>query len=147
MATIMTRADYFNDTEYFCRYNNNPMRTEAKSWNRGDCVVRAMAYVMNISWQDAYTLLCAKGAEMYEVPNGQMVYEAVLKEQGYIKVSCPAVKGKKRITVEDFCKKNMKGRYFLSVAHHVTAVEKGVCYDVWNPANKVVYSYWMKKSV
>jgi hypothetical protein len=23
-----------------------------------------------------------------------------------------------------------------------TAVEDGVCYDVWNPANKVVYKYW-----
>lgn len=143
----MANFDYYIDTDYFCRYNKNPMRTEKKKWNRADCVVRAVAYVFNISWLDAYNLLCNKGAEMYEVPNSQMVYEAVLKEHGYVKVSCPAVKGKKRMTVEDFCKKKMYGRYFLSVANHVTAVEDGVCYDVWNPANKVVYSYWMEKKV
>lgn len=141
----MANFDYYIDTDYFCRYNNNPMRTEKKNWKRADCVVRAVAYVLNVSWQDAYTKLCAKGAELFDVPNSQNVFKSLMEDEGFVAVSCPAVKGKKRMTVEDFCKKKMKGRYLLEVANHCTAVENGVCYDVWNPANKVVYKYWMKK--
>jgi hypothetical protein len=49
------------------------------------------------------------------------------------------------MTVEEFCKKHKKGHYFVRVASHATAVVDGVCYDVWNPAHKCVYTYYELK--
>lgn len=143
MATIKTKADYYKDTDYFCCWNENPTRYEnGKKWDKGDCVVRAFATAANISWIDAFDILIKKARETYNMPNYKTCFQLVFEEYGFKKHGCKAVAGKKRMTVEDFCKKHKKGRFILDVAHHSTAVVDGVCYDVWNPANKCVYNYY-----
>lgn len=138
----MATFDYYKDTDYFCNYNINPTRYEKKRWDKGDCVIRAFAMAADITWLEAFDLLMQKARETFNVPNDKNCFKAVLEEYGFVKHSCPVVKGNKRMTVEDFCKKHNKGRYYLDVANHSTAVVDGVCYDVWNPAKKCVYVYY-----
>lgn len=142
MAIIKTRADYYKDTEYFCRYNNNPTFKDGQRWTKGDCVIRAFAMAADITWLEAFDKLTENARKTYDVINGQSNYEVVFSANGFEKKSVKVVKGKKRMTVEDFCKKNRKGSYIVAVANHLTAVVDGVCYDNWNPANKCVYVYY-----
>lgn len=142
MATIKTRADYFKDTEYFCRYNCNPNFEENRHYKVGDCVIRAFAVAADIKWIEAFDILVENARKTYNVPNGQSNYEKVFENYGFERKSVKVVKGKKRMTLEDFCKKHKKGNFIVAVANHLTAVVDGVCYDNWNPANKCVYVYY-----
>lgn len=141
MATIKTRADYYKDTDFFCQYNVNPSYEDGKKYEKGDCVIRAFAMAANISWLEAFDILVENARKTYNVPNYKTNYQEVFAQYGTYK-GVKAVSGKKRMTVEDFCKKHKKGRYIVRVASHVTCVVDGVCYDQWNPANKCVYCYW-----
>ena len=142
MATMKTTADYYKDTEYFSQHNNNPSYEDGKKWNKSDCVIRAFAEAAGISWIEAYDLLSERARTTYDVPNSNSNYPHVLVEYGFVKNSVKVVKGKKRMTLEDFCKSHKKGRYCVRVANHLTAVVDGVCYDEWNPANICVYVYY-----
>lgn len=142
MAVFKTTADYYKDTEYFCQYNNNPSYKDGKRWQKSDCVIRAFAEAASISWLEAFGLLCKRARETYDVPNSDSNYPHVLEDFGFVRKSVKVQSGKKRMTLEDFCKSHKKGRYCVKVANHLTAVVDGVCYDQWNPANKCVYVYY-----
>ena len=142
MATIKCRADFYKDTEYFCQYNNNPTYKDGQRWTKGDCVIRAFALAANITWLEAFDLLAKRARETYDVPNSMSNYPQVLLDYGFKKKSVSVAKGRKRMTVEDFCKAHKKGHFCVKVANHLTAVVDGVCYDQWNPANKCVYTYY-----
>lgn len=142
MANIKTRADFYKDTEYFCQYNNNPTYIEGKRCKKPDCVIRAFAMAADIEWLTAFDLLVENARKIYSTPNSPDNYEEVFKANGFERKSVKVEKGKKRMTLEGFCKTHKKGRYVVSVANHLTAVVDGVCYDQWNPANKCVYVYY-----
>ena len=145
MATIKTRADYYKDTEYFCQHNINPTYQEGKRYEKGDCVVRAFAMAADITWLEAFDLLVEHARKTYNMPNYATNYEDVFKGFGFERKSVKVEKGKKRMTLEGFCKTHKKGHYIVSVANHLTAVVNGVCYDQWTPANKCVYVYYELK--
>lgn|GEM_PF-1062317 len=142
MATILTTKDYFKNTPYFCLYNINPSHKEGVRWNKGDCVIRAFAMAADITWLEAFDLLMENARKTYNVPNDNLNYETVFKANGFERKGVKIEKGKKRMTLEDFCKAHKKGRYIVNIANHLTAVVDGVCYDTWNPANSCVYSYY-----
>jgi len=142
MATIKTNADYYKDTDYFCLYNPNP--TEGDRAKKGDCVIRALAVAMGITWLEAFDLLTENARRTYNVPNDNQNYDEVLKACGFTYQAAKAEKGKKRMTVEQFCIKHPKGHYFIKIANHCTAVVDGVCYDAWNPANKTIYRIYQR---
>ena len=145
MATIKTRADYYKDTEYFCQHNINPTYQEGKRYEKGDCVVRAFATAADITWLEAFDLLVEHARETYNMPDYATSYEDVFKDFGFEAKSPKVVRGRKRMNVEDFCKTHKKGRFIVKVAHHLTAVVDGICYDQWNCANKCVYKYYELK--
>lgn len=138
MAVIKTRADYYKETKYFSVMQPNPTEPDRRS-KKGDCVIRAFSIAADITWLEAFDVLVENARKTYNVPNGQQNYEQVFASLGYTSSSIKAEKGKKRMTLEGFCKSHPKGRYIVSVANHLTAVVDGVCYDTWNPANKCVY--------
>lgn len=142
MAIFKTTADYYKNTEYFRQYNCNPAYTGGNNWQKADCVIRAFAKTAGITWLDAFDILSKRARETYDVPNSMNIYSHVLLEYGFKKHTLSAVKGQKRITVEDFCKIHSKGRFCVKVANHLTSVVNGICYDHWNPANKCVYGYY-----
>jgi hypothetical protein len=53
-------------------------------------------------------------------------------------------KGSKRPTVKSFAMSHPKGKYIVSVAHHVVAVVDGMYYDTWDSGYKSLYGYYTK---
>ena len=124
-------------------WNNNPYYKEGTKYDFGDCVIRAICKAKGLDWFEVYDLLAAKGRQMGSFGNWKEVYEAVLKDLGFYWVSCPRTKGVKAMDVETFIKKHEAGAYILRLAHHLTAVVGGCCYDTWYPQHSTVYGYWM----
>lgn len=69
-------------------------------------------------------------------------YYEVFRKCGYKEYTEKAVKGQKRLTVEQFAQQHPTGRYLVKVANHLTAVIDGVIKDAWNTSNEVVYKYF-----
>ena len=126
-------------------FNPNPTEKNDKS-TKGDCVIRALAIASDRTWIEAYDILADNARKTYNLPNDCINYTQVFENiLGYKPKSVKVEKGKKRLNVLEFCKKHHKGRYILRVAHHLTAVVDGVCYDTWNTAERCVYRYWEVK--
>lgn len=142
MATFTTRADYFQPNKYFEPTQPNPTEKLGHG-KKGDCVIRAFSLAANIGWLEAFDILVAHARKTYSVPNCHTNYIPLFQELGYERIVCKAVKGKKRMTAEDFCRKHRKGRYILRLSNHLSAVVDGKIRDSWNPANKCVYSYFI----
>lgn len=126
-------------------YNPNPYAEKGKKHDKGDCVVRAICKATGLSWEDVYTELYQYGLMIGDFGNSKLVYGAMLKDRGFGYESVKRTKGKKAPTVESFCKEHTTGTYILRLAHHITTIVDGVCYDTWYPQDCTIYGYWIKK--
>lgn len=113
----------------------------------GDCAVRSVALAENLEWAEAFDKMLDVARRLQEPPecllaNAKTGLELLNSIGHYRWEGLSAVKGKKRITVEQFCKKHKKGTFILKVAGHVVAVRDGWFYDIWDCGNKCVYGYW-----
>ena len=119
----------------FVQYNPNPIK------NTDDCVIRAVAKVLDEPWENAYMKLCLKGLSMYDLPNNNAVWGSLLRDKGFVRESipntCPDC-----YTVEDFCQDHPFGIYVLGTGSHAVAVIDGNFYDSYYSGDKVPeYAY------
>lgn len=110
----------------------------------GDCTIRALSKVLNISWLEAFDLQIPICRE-YQLPNiffapTKIRNECMLK-LGFNYTGISNKKGSIRPTVKEFAKQNKCGSYILNVANHEVAVVNGDYYDTWNSGNKK--SVWL----
>lgn len=126
---------------YWVDFNPNPVQTDR---NVGDCAVRAVAKALNISWEQAYTRLALNGFLMGDMPNSDLVWSSILRQEGFIREvipnTCPEC-----YTIRDFCKDNPEGVFVLKSENHVATVVNGKVYDSWDSEMKVPIYYWTKK--
>lgn len=119
--------------------NPNPVRKTA-----GDCVVRALAIIEDLSWDDAYWELAMQGAMEHTMPSENLVLNSYLENQGYHKgllpPSCPHC-----YTVRDFANDHRKGMYLLGTGTHVVTVINGDYYDSWDSGDEIPIYYWTKE--
>jgi hypothetical protein len=117
-------------------YNANPEKKRT-----GDCVIRALAFVLGKTWEAVYTDLYVQGLEMKEMPSANNVWGAYLRKQGYkregIPNTCPDC-----YTVADFCKDHPEGKYILCLPSHVIGIEDGDWYDTFDTSSEVPIYYW-----
>ena len=123
----------------FIFYNPNGSRKLV-----GDCVVRAITKLENISWDEAYWGIVIQGFVLDDMPSSNAVWSAYLRLMGFIRTAlpnyCPDC-----YTVKDFCEDNPKGKYILAIGTHVVAVEDGDYYDTWDSGDEVPIFYWRKE--
>ena len=117
-------------------YNPNPANRKTD-----DCVIRAVAKVLDIPWEKAYISLAVKGLETYDLPNANNVWGSLLRDNGFVREiipnTCPDC-----YTVEDFCTDNPTGTYVLGTGTHAVACIDGNYYDTWQSGQQVpVYVY------
>lgn len=117
--------------------NLNPLEKHT-----GDCVVRALSFALNQTWDDTYWELCKKGFERAEMPSWNSSWWALLKDKNYrryiIPDTCPDC-----YTVEDFCKDHPNGTYVLGTGHHVVAVIDGDYIDSFDSGSDIpIYYYY-----
>ena len=109
----------------------------------GDCSVRAVSKALNVDWETAYTMLCLKGFELFDMPNSNAVINALLVEKGYkrdvIPNTCPNC-----FTIGDFAEAHPEGTYVLGTGDHIVTVSDGVINDSWDSSYEIPIFFWQK---
>lgn len=118
-------------------YNEHPYQ-----YNLDDCVLRAIATFFDITWEEAYLMVVAKGYELKLFPtNMNTVWESMLLDKGlvkrYVPFTCPNC-----ITVEKFANDHPHGRYLLGTNTHAIAVINGSYYDTWDSGQEFPVYYF-----
>ena len=116
----------------------------------GYCVVRAISYATEQSWDQTYWDLAELGFMRAEMPSWNPTWFDYLKKKGYkrhiIPDTCPDC-----YTVDDFCRDHPSGKYVLFIPHsseeagHVVAVDRGNVYDTWDSTQEIPLVYWEKE--
>lgn len=98
---------------------------------------------MDVDWVTAFDRLVPIARERQENLGLLFQYaDGDMEELDLIWHPLKVVKGKKRITVEEFAKSHKEGRYILRVSHHVVTVKDGYYWDIWECGDCCVYGYW-----
>ena len=119
-------------------YNPNP-----KGRLTGDCSVRALSAALNMGWDEAYMLMCAKGYELCDMPSANSVWGEVLKNHGFTRQAIPST-CPDCYTAEDFCRDNKTGLFVLGFGTHVATVRDGILFDSWNSSGQVPQYLWRR---
>ena len=111
----------------------------------GDCVVRAICRLFDLSWEDAFAQLTLKAYAMHDMPSSNDVWGTYLLEHGFkrfiIPDSCPDC-----YTVRQFCVDNPNLIGILATGTHVIAISSGDYFDTWDSGDEVPIYYWRKEN-
>ena len=111
-----------------------------------DCVIRAVAKALDVSWPEAMTHLYNMSRVTNEAPTAAKTVSDTLKVRGFAWVGFKTKGGGKLPTVAEFAEAHKTGRYVLRLAKHVVCAVGGRYYDIWDCGDKPVYGYWVRKS-
>lgn len=113
--------------------HNNGGRLESKRPKQtNDCVIRAVAIVCGVSYDESYELFKDEGRK-----NGRgvlpKVWKPILKDgvfdTKFEYFAFPATSGRPRMTVEKFCDEFSSGIFVIRTAKHLAVVIDGVLQD------------------
>ena len=117
-------------------HNENPNGKKV-----GDCVIRALSFVLDQEWERTFIEICLQGFIMGDMPSANSVWGAYLKGKGYrrgaISDECHEC-----YSVIDFCRDFPNGKYILALSSHVVAVSDGDYYDTWDSGDETPIYYW-----
>lgn len=109
----------------------------------GDCSVRAISKALNISWEEAYNIICDFGYNMCDMPSSDSVWGAVLRSYGFYKKAI-SNNCSDCYTAEDFCYDHPFGIYVLGFGGHVATVVDGILYDSWDCSQDIPIYIWYR---
>ena len=116
-------------------FNPNP-----KSRNIGDCTLRSYCAAFDISWDKAFDIASRVAKENSSMI--QYVSEKVLTAEFNCwvdeKYNKKTVKGKDRITVNEFAMSHPYGIYILHIRQHQVTIKNGEYWDSWDCGEKKV---------
>ena len=122
----------------YVEFNPNPCKRST-----GDCVVRAIAKILGMTWKQTYVELTEQGLKDCDIISSNEVWGNFLKNNGFkrylIPDTCPNC-----YTVNDFCKDHPYGEYVLATGNHVVAVVDGSYYDAWDSGREVPIFYFKR---
>ena len=120
----------------FIEYNPNP-----RLLNTGDCVIRAISKALDMDWEKVYMDLTLKGLQLAMWGDTNAVWEAYLREKGFVQQvlpsTCPAC-----FTIEEFAKEHKDGTYIVATGSHVVAIQDGDYYDTYDSGDQIVSYYF-----
>lgn len=119
--------------------NTNPSKR-----NVGDCAIRAVSVALGIPWVDAYRRVAAQGLKMRDMPTSDAVWGAVLKQNGFRRMTipntCPDC-----YTANEFCRDNPRGTFVLGFGGHCATVIDGTLYDSWDSSREIPVYVWVRR--
>ena len=111
----------------------------------GDCQIRALCKVLELSWVEAFDLTIPICRELQTYTMFDCDYEKTreaMDKLGFCYTGITNKKGTTRPTVWKFAKDHPNGRYIVKVAHHIVAVVDGKYYDTWDSGYKSLYGFY-----
>lgn len=123
----------------YIEHNVNP-----SSKRVGDCVIRAIATVLDKDWDSIYIDVILEGFAAKDMPSSNAVWGHYLIKNGFrrnaIPNTCPAC-----YTVQDFCRDHPNGRYVLATGTHVIAAIDGNYLDTWDSGEETPVYYFERR--
>ena len=98
---------------------------------------------LNITWDEAFSLLMVRAYEMADMPSSNAVIVSVLLDHGFKEHSLMS-KCKNCYTIEQFCKDHPHVIYAVFVDNHTCAVVDGVIHDIFDSSQLVPIYYFSK---
>ena len=105
-------------------YNNNPLGRHVN-----DCSVRAIALATDESWDNTYKILSD-----YARHQGITFSEIEFIDEN-----------SSLFTLKDFLSLSLKGRWLITMANHITCAIDGVCYDTFDPSDRLIWCVYFVK--
>ena len=119
--------------------NLNPIKR-----NTNDCVIRALALVMDKCWDEVYIALAREGLALCDMMEANSTWGNYLKRNGYTQAvlpnTCPLC-----YTLKDFCEDYPIGRYIVATGSHVIAVIDSDWFDTSNSGSEIVTYYFYRE--
>lgn len=117
----------------FRYYNANPL---GRCVN--DCSVRAISLATNRTWDETYAKLAHFAREQGITFSEVEFIDDYLADQ-FEKLDR---RDWNIETLGDFLDLNLRGRWLVTMAGHITCVVDGVCYDTFDPSDRIVWSIY-----
>lgn len=140
-AQVRPKDDYVRRFVYF---NPNPTvetdekTGEPKTWDKGDCVIRAFCGVLDRSWDDVFAGLCRTGAECHNLPNADETFDLYARKNGLVKRTL-----RPQMRVSEFAGTH-GGTYLLILKRHAVCVKDHMVWDTFDSGRSKVKSYYEK---
>lgn len=127
----------------YLQKNHNP-----KNRKTGDCSTRAIAELLNISWEEALTLQFEVSMKTkYDITSRQ-VMERVLAKFGFYKAKQPRKFDNTKYEVREMDKvlseRERKTGVIVNVAKHYVCIRDNNYVDIWNSGKRTVGNYYTK---
>lgn len=114
-------------------YNANPRNKDTF-----DCTCRAISLVENNSWDYTYRKLSNLARRQ------GLMMDSVEFIECYLDMNYPR-QCHNSITIDEFIDDHPRGTYICSLTGHVTAIIDGVCYDTFDPSDRIMRCAWRIK--
>lgn len=119
--------------------NLNPLNRRV-----GDCVIRAIAKVLNMSWDDVAIDLSMMMVIEKDIINSNALWGKYLRLNGLEKINIPNT-CPECYSIRDFCIDNPVGTYVLGTGTHAVAVIDGNYYDSFDCGDEIPSYAWRSK--
>ena len=127
---------------FFRYYNCNPHHKITC-----DCVIRAIAAGEGEPWEKVLrdlTEYMIKYGYMLSTPE---LYSKYLKDRGWVKQKQPTTKDGKKVRIKDFLK-TFKGQAIIHAGtEHVSYLDGGYVWDLWDCSDDIIGNYWIYQEV
>lgn len=120
----------------FQYYNANPLGR-----NVNDCSVRAISLAEEESWDETYKKLSNFAREQGITFSEVEFIDKYLMDR----YECYCIDRDETYTVADFLKLKLKGRWLATMSGHITCIIDGVCYDTFDPSDKLLWCVYKVK--
>lgn len=114
----------------------------------GDCTIRSLCKVLNLTWLETFDLLLPFMRESQCMIFGATLdlYKKWFSQLGFEYHGISNKKGSKRINIKEFSKTHPQGSYIARVANHFVAVVDGKYYDTFDSGFMSMYGFYEFKS-
>lgn len=116
-----------------------------KGKKTGDCVTRALATALNVSWDQALTEQFNLAIKTKLSVDDTRLINKLLTERGFTKMNMQPKKGCHRCTVGALAYEYLSETIVVRVAGHLTVIKEGEIFDTWDCSNCAVYCAWIKE--
>lgn len=118
-------------------YNNNPLGRHVN-----DCSVRAIALATDESWDNTYKIL-SDYARHQGITFSEIEFIDEYLDKRFQKYCLP--QNSSLFTLKDFLSLSLKGRWLITMANHITCAIDGVCYDTFDPSDRLIWCVYFVK--
>lgn len=105
----------------------------------GDCVVRAISAAFDISWERAFDILTENARQMCDMPSSDSVWEATLRQMGFVHKTVPVY-----TTVKEISEEHPYGVCVAKTDGHVVSIVDGCVMDAFDSSNEFVQYFWTR---